>query len=184
MDLSSRPLEDLLDDLTAAAAQLTVHTAGLTLTGTRLAAWNRLTGMLVCRGGNGYTDDDVHFLRAESIEGITYRLPASKPDPDRLGVEIRESVRQAAGYPVSLVLRPNTFAEDDDALKEWIENIVDALTGLLEPQRKEMQASIDQILLREGEFPAIVGGATLFLEAMPGQIPTAVQIRTAIVTLL
>jgi hypothetical protein len=184
LDLSSRPLEDLLDDLAAAAAQLTVHTASLTLTGTRVAAWNRLTGMLVCRGGNGYTDDDVHFLRAESIQGITYRLPAAKPDTDRLGVENRESVRQAAGYPVSLVLRPNTFAENDDALQEWIENIVEALTGLLDPQREALQASIDQILLREGEFPAIVGGATLFLEAMPDRIPPAEQIRTAIVTLL
>ena len=184
MDLPSRPLEDLLDDLAAAAAQLTVHTASLTLTGTRVAAWNRLTGMLVCRGGNGYTDEDVHFLRAESIQALTYRLPAAKPDTDRLGAEVRESIRQAAGYPVSLVLRPNTFAEDDDALAEWLANIVEALAGLLDPQRKELQASIDQILLREGEFPAIVGGATLFLEATPDRIPPAEQIRTAIVTLL
>ena len=184
MDLSSRPLEDLLDDLAAAAAQLTVHTASLTLTGTRVAAWNRLTGMLVCRGGNGYTDDDVHFLRAEAIQSITYRAPAAKPDADRLSAEARESIRQAAGYPVSLALRPNTFAEADDALAEWIKNIVDALAGLLEPQRKELQAAIDQILLREGSFPVIVGGATLILEASPDAIPDAETIRKSILILI
>ncbi len=183
MDLSSLSLEDILDAAAHASPQLTLWLAGQSLTATRLVSWNRHSGVLVCRGGNGFTDEDVHYIRIAHVHGLTLRAPAPRQESDRLGPEIRDALRQAAGYPLSLVLRPNTFPGADAPLAAWLKNIVEAIT-LLEPLRDPLQASVDQVLLREGDAVAVLGGSTLILEASPEQIPSPLEIRNAIAPLL
>ena len=183
MDLSSLSLEDILDSAAHSTPQLTLWLAGQSLTATRLVSWNRHSGVLVCRGGNGFTDEDIHYLRISHVHGLTLRAPAPRQESDRLGPEVRDALRQAAGYPVSLVLRPNAFPGADAPLAAWLKNVVEAIS-LLEPLRDPLQASVEQILLREGDSIAVLGGSTLILEASPLRIPSPLEIRNAIAPLL
>lgn len=183
MDFPATPIEDLLDTAAPAAAQVTLWLAGHTLTGARIVSWNRHAGILVCRGGIGFTDEDIHYIRAVQIQGLTLRVPAPRPESERLSPEIRDALRYAAGYPISLAIRPDAFLTTPAALAAWLEAIVGAV-ALLEPYREPMQAQIDQILLREGAATAVLGGSTLILEATPDNIPTPESIRAAIEPLL
>ncbi|MBL8235776.1 MAG: hypothetical protein JNM66_00050 [Bryobacterales bacterium] len=173
-------IEDILD---SASGQISLWLGGHTLNAARLVSWNRDTGLLVCRGGSGFTDEDVHYIRAAHIQGVTLRVAAPRTESDRLGPEIREALRQAAGYPLSVAIRPDAFASEPAALAAWLQHIVEAV-ALLEPQREAMQAQIDQILLREGTAVAVLGGSSLILEATPEAIPAAETIRAAIAPLL
>lgn len=173
-------IEDILD---TASGQISLWLSGHTLNAARLVSWNRATGLLICRGGNGFTDEDVHYIRAAQIQGVTLRVAAPRLESDRLGPEVREALRQAAGYPLSLAIRPDAFANSLEPLAAWLRHVVEAVT-LLEPQRDAMQAQIDQILLREGAAVAVLGGSTLILEATPAAIPAAEEIRAAIALLL
>jgi hypothetical protein len=177
------PLEDLLDQAVTATAVATLWLPHQTLTAARLVSWCRASGVLVCRGGNGFTDDDVHFLRAASIQGISLRIPAPRTEKDRIGPAMREALRQAAGYPLSLAVRPDAFPGADDALALWLKAIIEAVASL-DPLREPLQKEVDQILLREGASTAILGGSTLILEATPAAIPAATDLRAAIAALL
>ncbi|MFN0104500.1 MAG: hypothetical protein ACKV2U_20735 [Bryobacteraceae bacterium] len=183
MDFTAIPFEDILDDVVVDAAQVTLWLSSQTLTAARIVSWSRHAGVLVCRGGNGFTDEDIHYIRASNIQGLTLRLHAPRSESDRLGLEVRDAIRQAAGYPVSLAIRPDAFANAPVPLAAWLRNIIGAVT-LLEPHRDAMQAQIDQILLREGAAVAVLGGGTLILEATPEAIPSQEEIRTAIASLL
>lgn len=173
-------IEDILD---SAEGQITLWLAGHTLSSAKIVSWNRAAGLLTCRGGNGFTDEDVHYIRAAHIQGITLRVPAPRLESDRLGSEIRDALRQAAGYPISLAIRPDAFTNAPIPLAAWLKNILAAITAL-EFHREAMQAQIDQILLREGDTPAVLGGSTLILEATPDAIPPAEIIKSAIEPLL
>ncbi len=173
-------IEDILD---SAEGQVTLWLPGHTLSSARLVSWDREAGLLICRGGNGFTDEDVHYLRAAHIQGVTLRVPAPRQESDRLGAEIRDALRQAAGYPVSLAIRPDAFVDAPDPLATWLKNIVAAIQAL-EVHSKALQAQVDQILLREGATPAVLGGSTLILEATPDAIPAPEIIRAAIEPLL
>lgn len=183
MELSAAPIEDLLDAAAPSSPQLTLWLAGHTLTAARLVSWNRAAGVLVCRGGNGYTDEDVHFLRAAALQGLTLRFPSARTEADRVGTELREALREAAGYPVGLVVRPDAFRSSPAELAAWIGNLVSTL-ALLEPFLDAFRAQIDQILLREGATLAILGGSTLTLEARPESVPEPPALRAAIAPLL
>ena len=183
MDLIAAPIEDILDDAVPTAAQVTLWLAGQSLTAARLVSWDRQAGILVCRGGATFTDEDIHYIRAASIQALTLRVSAPRQESDRPGPEIREALRHAAGYPVSLAIRPDAFVGGPIPLAAWLENIVEAVVALA-PQREALQAAVDQILLREGTAVAVLGGNTLILEATPGSIPAAEQIRAAIAALL
>lgn len=178
-------IEDLLDQSASSNPTLTLWLPGQPLTAARLVSWDRASGLLVCRGGHGFTDDDVHYLRSSHILGVTLRQPAQSPakEPDRLSPEVRDAIRLAAGYPLSLAIRANAFVDQPAALASWLESIVAAIT-LLEPLRDALQSQVDQILLREGDTLAVLGGSTLILEAAPSRIPTPDQLRAAIDPLL
>jgi hypothetical protein len=173
-------IEDILD---TASGQITIWLPGQLLSSARLVSWTRQDAMLICRGGNGFTDEDMHYIRASSIQAVTLRAPAPPNDSDRLGAAVREALRLAAGYPLSLAIRPDTFSNSPDPLAAWLRNIIDAVT-LLEPLRDALQSQVDQILLREGSAVAVLGGSTLILEATPESIPGAEKIRAAIEPLL
>jgi hypothetical protein len=173
-------IEDILDN---ASGQITVWLHGNQLTGARFVSWHREDGTLVCRGGNGFTDEDVHYIRASGIQGVTVRVAAARSESDRLGAGVRESLREAAGYPVSLAIRPDAFANAPSALNAWLQNII-AAVRLLEPLREALQSQVDQILLREGSAIAVLGGSTLILEATPEAVPSTEVLRTSIEPLL
>jgi len=173
-------IEDILD---AATGQVTVWLSGNTLTAARIVSWNRQSGILVCRGGNGFTDEDIHHICAGKIQGLTLRVAAPLPESDRIGADIRDAIRKAAGYPVSLVVHPGAFSGTVVPLGEWLSNILGAIT-LLAPHREAIHKQIDQILLREGTGIAVLGGSTLILEAAPELVPSAEEIRSAIAGLL
>ncbi|MBI2688561.1 MAG: hypothetical protein HYX27_19845 [Acidobacteria bacterium] len=183
MDLTAAPIEDILDAAATSSAQITVWLSGHSLAGARIAAWSRHDRILVCRGGNGFTDDDIHYIRSADIQALTVRVPAPRPESDRLGAEVRDAIRHAAGYPVSLAIRPDAFANAAAPLAAWLENITLAITAM-EPLHEAFQAQIDQILLREGATPAVLGGSTLILEATPDNIPSPEVLRAAIEPLL
>lgn len=183
MDLSALPLEDILDNAAAESAQATLWLAGQTLAAARIVSWSRESGILVCRGGHGFTDEDIHYIRAAHLHGLSLRMPAPRTESDRLGADVRESLRNAAGYPVSLVIRPDAFAGAPVQLAAWCASIIEAV-GALGAQREPLQAAVDQILLREGNSLAVLGGSTLILEASPAAIPSPDQIRAAIESLL
>lgn len=183
MDLSPLPLENILAALAAEGNPVALWFNGQTLAGVRLISWDPGSGTLVCRGGHGFADDDVHFVRGDHLEGVTVRLPASRPDSDRLGSKIREALRTAAAYPVNLAVRPDAFTAAPEPLAVWCANIVEAVAEL-GSGRQAMQAVVDQILLREGNSVAVLGGSTLILEARPTSIPPASEIRAAIERLL
>lgn len=178
-------IEDLLDQAAVSNPTLTLWLAGQSLTAARLVSWDRASGLLVCRGGNGFTDDDVHYLHAAHILGVTLRQPAQSAtkEPDRLGPEVRDALRSAAGYPLSLAIRPDAFRDEPGPLSAWLESIVAAI-ALLEPLRDALQSQVDQVLLRQGDTLAVLGGSTLILEATPSQIPTPDELRAAIDPLL
>lgn len=173
-------IEDILD---TATGQISVWLNGHTVTAARIVSWSRPDGLLICRGGNGFTDEDVHYIRATQIQGLTLRVPATRPESDRFGPEIREELRHAAGYPVSLAIYPGAFANDPSPLSAWLTNIMIAVAHLA-PHREAIQSQIDQILLREGGGIAVLGGGTLILEATPAAIPEPEAIRAAIAALL
>ena len=173
-------IEDILD---GATGQIGLWLAGHSLTAARIVSWNRSDGLLVCRGGAGYTDDDVHYVRVAHIQGVTLRDPAPRSESDRLGTQVRDELRQTAGYSLSLAIHPEAFAHDAAALELWLRSILAAITALT-PHREAMQAQIDQILLREGESIAVLGGSTLILEARPAAVPSVDEIRAAIAALL
>ena len=180
MDAIATPIEDILD---RAEGQISLWLAGHTLTSARFVSWDRAAGLLVCRGGNGFTDEDVHYIRVSVIQGVTLRVPAPRPESDRLGVAVREALRQAAGYPLSLAIRPDAFVDDAEGLAAWLKNVVASIQAL-EAHREALQSQVDQILLREGDLAAVLGGSTLILEARPGAIPAVETIRGAIAPLL
>jgi len=183
LDFTAIPIEDALDLAAPTGGPITLLLPGHTLTGVRIAGWNRAAGILLCRGGNGFTDEDVHYIRVAQIQAMTLRAPAPRAESDRLGADIRDALRHAAGYPLSLAIRPDAFLSAPGPLSLWLANIVEAVTAL-DVLREPFQAQVDQILLREGETSAVLGGSTLILEARPEAIPSAPAIRAAIEPLL
>lgn len=173
-------IEDILD---TASGQITVWLGGQVLTAARFVSWHREEATLVCRGGSGFTDEDIHYIRAAGIQAVTLRVPAPPNESDRLGAGIREALRQAAGYPLSLAIRPDSFSGSPGPLAVWLETIVDAVV-LLEPHREALQSQVNQVLLREGSAIAVLGGSTLILEATAESIPSAETLRAAIEPLL
>lgn len=183
MDSPASSFEDLLDAAVPGAQRVTLWLAGHTLSATRLVSWSRQSGVLVCRGGSGFTDEDIHYIRVAHLHGLSLRVPAPRQESDRLGAEIRAALRAAAGYPISLAIRPNAFASAPVPLVAWCSQIVAAIAGL-ESQREALRSAVDQILLREGDVIAVLGGSTLILEANPDATPSAENIREAIARLL
>lgn len=153
------------------------------MTAARALGWDAESGIATLRGGDGFTEDDVHFVRAAHCVSLTLRLPAPRPANDPIGAAGRAAVRSAAGYPLSLAMRPGTLEGEGEALEAWLSAVAAALERL-GAYRKPMEALVDQILLREGPGVAFLGGNTLILEAEPGRIPTVEAIETNIAALL
>jgi len=201
--LPARPLEDILDIALREAVPLFIATANQNITGCRAIAIDRQSGVVVCRAGAGFLDEDIHYIRIATITGITVRVtPAAAhhfsfglmpPPPeesaaqqefDRLVAALRDQLRQSAGYQLSLIARPELFDLDPVSRAAWFKDIADAVGVVcaLEPVRKKFQSNVDQIMLRAGDNPARLGGSTLFLESAPGI--TAELLKNAIEVLL
>jgi hypothetical protein len=148
---------------------------------TEPVSWDASAGIAICRGGEGYTSEDHHYIRAEHIQAITYRIPVASPT-ERISDTVREAVRRAAGFPIGLMARPGVLDGHPEAFAEWLLAITAALSELCsrDPVQAALRSAVDQILLREGDQPAILGGSSLILEARPGRIPRAEELSRAI----
>ncbi len=201
--LPARPLEDILDVAIREAVPLSIATANQQVVGCRAIAIDTDAGVVVCRAGAGFLDDDIHYIRLAAITSLTARLgpstahhfsfglmppppesSAARQEFDRLTVALRDQLRQSAGYQLSLVARPELSELEAETRAAWFKAIGDAVGAVcaLEPVRKKFQVSVDQIMLRTGDNPARLGGSTLFLEAAPDV--TADSLKTAIEILL
>lgn len=201
--LPARPLEDILAVALREAVPLSIATANQNIVGCRAIAIDQDAGIVVCRAGAGFLDDDIHYIRLAAITSLTARLgpatahhfsfglmppppesSAARQEFDRLTGALRDQLRQSAGYQLSLIARPELSDLEADTRASWFKAIADAVAAIcaLEPARKKFQMSVDQIMLRTGDNPARLGGSTLFLEAAPET--TAESLKTAIEILL
>ncbi len=201
--LPARPLEDILDVALREAVPLTIATANQNIVGCRAIAIDKQAGVVVCRAGAGFLDDDIHYIRLAAITNVTARIgpatahhfsfglmppppeaSAARQEFDRLVAALRDQLRQSAGYQLSLIARPELADLDAVARAAWFKAVADAFAAIcaLEPVRKKVQMSVDQIMLRSGGNPARLGGSTLFLESAPDT--TAESLKAAIEILL
>jgi hypothetical protein len=196
-------LEDVLEVAIRQAVPVSIATAQQNFVGCRAIAVDSDAGIVVCRAGAGFLDDDIHYIRLAAVTSLTTRVSpaeahhfsfglmapppessAARQEFDRLTAALRDQLRQSAGYQLSLVARAELSDVDAGTRAAWYKAIADAVGAVcaLEPVRKKFQMSVDQIMLRTGENPARLGGSTLFLEAAPGV--TAESLKSAIEILL
>lgn len=208
--LPARPLADILDAVAAApsSVRVTFWLAAHAIRAATLMSWDRESGIAVCRGGEGFSDEEVHYIPASDVCGLSVRLGPGKyhllsfgemPAPSanqlsrielerRIG-EVRDHIRMAAGAPVGLVARGETLGDSPSHRSlygQWLAALCDAVTLVCAeaPGREAFRAGIEQILMRRGGEVARLGGSTLIVEAEPGAIPTADQLREAILAAL
>ncbi|MBM3787381.1 MAG: hypothetical protein FJW30_23730 [Acidobacteria bacterium] len=167
-----------LEDVAAFAAQtksvVTIHFPGHSLLNVKAAEFHGDTGLLVCTG------DETHYVRLSTVSALSLRKASEEPEHPHAA--LREELRHAVGYPLSLHVRVDLPPEE---LTQWVGAIATALAGVceLEPVREQFQATVDQILLRAGEATVRLGGSTLFFEHN-GKARTAEEIKRAVEVLL
>jgi hypothetical protein len=200
--LPARPVTEILDAVAAATGlRVSFWLSGHAIRSAELLAWDGNAEIAVCRGGEGFSEEEIHYVPLVRLGAGKYHLLSfgQMPEPpanqisrielERMIAEVRDQIRMAAGAPVGLVARGETLGDGPahrTLYRQWLESLREAVAAVCADAggRETFRAAVEQILMRRGGTPVSLGGSTLIVETEPDAIPGAEDLRVAILAAL